>query len=579
MGRSPQHLKKKPKRTLGRAIVIALIVIVGIELAFNASWIASLLSGVPDIAPRFSPLRLGIEIALCAFAICVRPTSRLRDQPLSKPKASGVVVILIWLAFSLGICVAVCLSTNSTDYDTDDHSGTHINTMQYQLMADSLLEGKAFIDIDPPAWLGEMDDPYDYEERCALAEETGESPLFDYAYHEGHYYMYFGVLPSALLFAPYKALTGSHLSTLAATLFLVVLAVLALWALVLLVALRYTSKPSIADYLLYAIIGMLATSVIYLAFYPSFYHIAIASSLCFAFIGITLWIGSIRKDGTLRKGALFLGSLCLGCTLLCRPTLFLAVLLAFPIFWRQLRTDGRPRGFFALNKQALANTACILLPCIAIGCLAMGWNFVRFGSPLDFGANYNLTGFDMTSQHIGKSGFVYALYLYLIGMPHFTADFPFISAAPPEYAIIVEPYYEGLLFAVPAVIFFLSIFAKGVRTQLKESNAFGLVIFGILIGLAIMLVDMSVGVTQRYQADFHWLFLVALIPVLGALQGSLANKGREAGLAAVRIMLIGCVIVSALLAIQNLWSTERYRAYENSNPALYAEVQGWFEST
>lgn len=40
-----------------------------------------------------------------------------------------------------------------------------------------------------------MDNPYDKSARDEFQKATGEEPLFDVAYYDGHYYVYFGVLP------------------------------------------------------------------------------------------------------------------------------------------------------------------------------------------------------------------------------------------------------------------------------------------------------------------------------------------------------------------------------------------------
>ena len=49
--------------------------------------------------------------------------------------------------------------------------------------------------------------------RDELQKQTGESYLFDVAYYEGHYYVYFGVLPVLLFYLPFYLLTGSSFPT------------------------------------------------------------------------------------------------------------------------------------------------------------------------------------------------------------------------------------------------------------------------------------------------------------------------------------------------------------------------------
>ena len=54
----------------------------------------------------------------------------------------------------------------------------------------------------------DMEDPYDKGARDELQKETGEPYLFDVAYHDGHYYVYFGVVPVLVFYLPFYLLTG-----------------------------------------------------------------------------------------------------------------------------------------------------------------------------------------------------------------------------------------------------------------------------------------------------------------------------------------------------------------------------------
>lgn len=51
-------------------------------------------------------------------------------------------------------------------------------------------------------------DPYDVATRQRLLAD-GVSPVYwDYAFYQGHWYSYFGVVPALLLFLPYRAVTS-----------------------------------------------------------------------------------------------------------------------------------------------------------------------------------------------------------------------------------------------------------------------------------------------------------------------------------------------------------------------------------
>ena len=62
-----------------------------------------------------------------------------------------------------------------------------------------------------PEQLAATEHPYDVATRAQLL-ANGASPLYwDYAYYDGHWYSYFGVLPAVLLFVPYRLLAGHNL--------------------------------------------------------------------------------------------------------------------------------------------------------------------------------------------------------------------------------------------------------------------------------------------------------------------------------------------------------------------------------
>ncbi len=77
----------------------------------------------------------------------------------------------------------------------------------------AMAHGQLYLDEEPPQWLQDMADPYDKGARDEAQKETGEPYLFDVAYHDGHYYVYFGVVPVVLFYLPFYLLTGANFPT------------------------------------------------------------------------------------------------------------------------------------------------------------------------------------------------------------------------------------------------------------------------------------------------------------------------------------------------------------------------------
>ncbi|MDO4364312.1 MAG: hypothetical protein Q4C99_07265, partial [Clostridia bacterium] len=133
--------------------------------------------------------------------------------------ATGIEVILISSYLFMGSnLVGVATSNyNSGSWDgsapvTTFETGGD-NAQQYAELAKAMAHGQLYLDEQPPQWLVDMDNPYDKGAREELQKQTGEEYLFDVAYYEGHYYVYFGVVPILLFYLPFYLLTGSSFPT------------------------------------------------------------------------------------------------------------------------------------------------------------------------------------------------------------------------------------------------------------------------------------------------------------------------------------------------------------------------------
>ena len=118
--------------------------------------------------------------------------------------------------------------------------------------------------------------------------------------------------------------------------------------------------------------------------------------------------------------------------------------------------------------DSIKETICFILPYIIIAIFVMYYNYARFGSILDFGANYNLTTNDMTARGIHFERFLSAIYYYLFACPRITNVFPFIETIPLNTSYIGITIYEltfgGTFMLCP--ILFISLFLSN---NLKDS--------------------------------------------------------------------------------------------------------------
>ena len=166
------------------------------------------------------------------FAACImaliyafRPKSslyrtQLREHPRrTKIAVIGVAAVEIWVGAAFLLLGTNLVGVATQHYNSGSWDGMSVvnvfecggeNAQQYAELAKSMTHGKLYLEEEPPNWLQNMDDPYDRGARDQLVKETGENYLWDTAYYEGHYYVYFGVVPVLLFYLPFYLVTGDE---------------------------------------------------------------------------------------------------------------------------------------------------------------------------------------------------------------------------------------------------------------------------------------------------------------------------------------------------------------------------------
>lgn len=478
---------------------------------------------------------------------------------------------------------------------------------QYAHVADSLIAGRPWLDLEVPSQLTQVENPYDVATRLQLLQD-GVSPIYwDYAYYNGHWYSYFGVVPAALLYAPYRLITGRVLPTGAAEQFLVLLFIIFFSMLMLRLIHRVMPKTSIAAASLTVVSGLLGAQVGYLAYRTNFYQVPFAASLALTSLGLWFWLGADTSSRPLlaadrwRAGdaaplslpRLALGSVCIAANFGCRPTFTLAALLAFPLFWPQIRAMISDLIWRSVKPvTALRAPAALIIPAIVVVAPLMMWNKVRFGSVLNFGNAYQFTVSDMTQYATPAVDMPYMIWYYLLLPLRFTHQFPWLALSPAPMP--TWGYYEvmvGSLFtATPLMLLALVLpFLKNLETHGMRP----LLLSCLVLAGALVIFDGSVGgLGWRYLADFGWLAALAAVPgTLWLVNGrepsrSLAGANDAAsgdGIAHVtpwrwlmRWVLLLSVLCTIAITLLSCFVPGRDDALITNNPALWHDVQSWF---
>lgn len=509
---------------------------------------------------------------LAFFGCLFVSNSLLYKIPLNLNHRKQRIFLYIIIAIEIISCIFIAYYTRP-----DWQHTTWPASNQYNEIAKSLVHGHPYLEIKPPKFLAKMKNPYDSVARFTLSQKTGESYVTDYAYFHGKYYSYFGVLPALLFFVPHYLITGNDMPTWIPVLFCVCLLTIVCFWFVYTVAKKYFKNISFGAFILLSLVMFLASSQItYTLVSADVYVMPIVLALLLDLTGITCWLHASDNKGNIQKKWLITGSISIALVVGCRPQLAIALLSAFPIFWKEIKE----KEFF--SKKGLLNTLCVFVPVIIVGLGIMGYNYWRFQNPFDFGATYNLTGFDMT--HVNKSPIKLFLgyFCYFIQPFNVVNHFPFMEI-PIQFMKITSDFqgkiineeFLGSFFSLNLIA--VSVFwLFSIKKIMKSQKTYAIAVSFLFAALIIVSVDiLMVGITQRYLCDFGMFIMISdIIFLLTVLDLTYQKIYYKYILSIIVPFALLCIMINylSLLAI----GTRGYSAIMTHYPHIYYLIKYTF---
>ena len=561
----------------------------GYSTAFATFPVAVTFTGITANAPlplHFSLLRC-IAVFLALLAIyALRPQSglwhrrwlagnvcdRAAGAVLAAILAVFVVVVPFWEPGNTG------LATENYNVAFWDHeSKISFVYEQYGALAHSLLNGRLDLMQDPPEELLALDNPYDSTAREAVQVNS----LWDHAYYNGRYYVYFGIVPCLLFQLPFEAVTGiQNLAYPPCMIVMGLLFLLASFGAVHQVVRRWFSQVSSAAYLLSVAAIVLGGQLYYLFVRPYIYEYAIVCGTSLLMLALWFWL-SAANTAVERRGALLaklaLGSLCMALVAGCRPQMELFAVLALPIFWQRYIAQKRLR-----SRAGAGEAAAFLLPVVLVAAGLMWYNYARFGSPFDFGANYNLTGNDMTKRGFNVVRIGPAVFTSLFDLPRLKGVFPFLQETEVTTNAVIrtisEPFVGGMLAATPFTWVLGLLALPQTRQSLRRRpGAAGFVWLAVAGMVIITVVDCEMaGVLYRYLMDYSPVLLLGAVLCWLLLESVLARRAAAGETLAVtllpvlRVAMAAAVAWSAVYRFFTLFAAQPW--LQGLNPSLYFNV-------
>lgn len=437
----------------------------------------------------------------------------LARMPVVGTRAAGWDSIT--LAFT-GIFVFTAifyLWTAATSQPLTLHGGS---TDKYNLLANALLHLHLSVGQAPTELLN-LADPYNPEEnRLLLHGPTDATSIGDDLLYNGKLYFVWGPGPALVLLIPLHLLGLEPSASVTASIFTIVGLGFAL------ATLRVLIRKIGIEVLWMCILAGLAVAfssvVPFLLRYESATTDTIAGGYCFTMAGVWLAISAIadRRASLVR---ITLMSLCFGLAALSRPGLALTALVLVPVY-TTLRS-GRSQRELLMALIAPVGVCCLLL---------LAYNQARFHQPLEFGARYQLSGYDSQTAPLRHLSYVLpGAWPYLGALPRLSIVFPFIVLAPPPLtspAGLAPPEMTGGLLPMTPIVIFLAALPWLWRRHRAPVDRLALslmVLAGIGVVIMVLPAYQVFAPTERYEVEFATLF------VLGGLTGWLALSAGPPG--------------------------------------------------
>ncbi len=378
----------------------------------------------------------------------------------------------------------------------------------YNQVVEGFRAGHVWLARGAPPGLAKAANPYDFVTYRPFLGPPWN--LIDLSYYKGHLYAYFGVTPAVILFWPYRALTGTPLHQARAVLAFSILGYGVALALAVAAWRRYFPEVgAAAGVALALILGSVTTLPVFLV-RPGLYEVSISCAFALVMLCLAaLWRGW-HGPGP-RAGWLAAASLAYGLAVGARPSLLFGAVILFMPAAASLRTRVREGRATPWKGEALA----ALLPISAVGMGLAAFNWLRFGSALQFGHDYQLSGNNVFGTSSFDPRFLRDNFrLYFLEPLRWHGGFPFVwePVCPPlAPGHLPVEFFFGTLSNLPFLLAAALVPVVCARTRAAGPAA----VLAVLFGVVAATICAYAGATSRYLVDF--IPALALLAALGFL--------------------------------------------------------------
>lgn len=416
-------------------------------------------------------------------------------------KSQAIILGLIFLLFVMILWNFYAFSVKDVSFCGED------GDIYSQQLTDALISGKAGLNIEPLDALEDLENPYDFTERESKGLVRDEDYIWDIAYYNNSYYVYFGVIPALFLFVPFKLFTGMYLSTGFVVFLFFCIYLLFLDLLLIRSIKKILPETPFGLYILSTVLLNAASGALYFISRARFYEMAYATGLAFSAIGLYLLVTCTWKERW-NYAQIFFGGLCMAFAVGCRPTMVLYSFLLIPYLWKEFWKKP--------IKGKILPCIVLILPYVLVAAVIMWYNYIRFGNIFDFGQNYQLTVTDMGKNSYSLGTLPWCLWLGAFQPLSITGQFPFVFSGNADVNYVGYFFNDGNVVPMfSGVPLLYSMFVPTLWKKWKDrTGQFSSIMLGTVLGigwLMAIVVFVSAGVHLRYTAEAIPLFTFSVI--------------------------------------------------------------------
>lgn len=495
-----------------------------------------------------SKKRIFVVTDVIALGVLLRPNSILHKRRFSR----RLFQVILAGCLAGGVVCGCIVGYNPEIPATKQYQH------QYYDLARALADGHLYLDDEPSEKLMGLENPYDTNDRVAQGLVRHHDFLWDHAYYDGKYYVYFGVLPALLFHLPFYLLTGGEFPNWVAV--AIVLAGFAVGVVFLLgrICRRWFPGCSQALFLLLSLTTVLGSWIVYLCRYPDMYALPIALGLALQVWGLALWISATTNPIRISISHAVAGSVCMALVVACRPQMLIGGLLGLALIIPYLKRSWR---------KSIGFVVVALIPFAVVFAAVGMYNVARFGSPFDFGANYNLTTNDMIHRGFELDRLPLAFFAYLFQPPNVDLATPYIhstSLMSDYYGQLVKEgtMIGGVFLLTPVLLAVFLLAFRRIRSAIHSIEGIASMVASLVVaGIVLVAFDANgAGILARYYADFGFYFAVAAALLALSVFAAEGGSGSCANMmpnpsSAIRSVSVGVFTLLALasLFVQLVW--------------------------